>query len=177
MKIRKRQIGPVGTGVRVVIGLGLVYLALFDEGEFLVGLGQLPVGLVQDGEWPAWGLAGYEAVLGLVVFPAIMVAVGLFAERYSAAPLRLTGLAGTAVNTALIVILVSIPLTAGAVLLFYGATMLIAAWWGRAGCEATVVSNLAVGRDDQIGCPTLTPIDVAEARLGQRERAAIADAC
>lgn len=53
-------------------------------------------------------------------------------------------------------------------------TLLIAAWRGQAGCEATVISNLVLGRDDQIGCPTLTPIDAAEAHLWHR--AAIADA-
>jgi hypothetical protein len=51
--------------------------------------------------------------------------------------------------------------------------MLLAAWRGQAGCEATVVSNLALGRDDQIGCPTFAPIDELEAHL--RRRAAMAD--
>ena len=47
----------------------------------------------------------------------------------------------------------------------------MAAWCGQPGCEATVVSNLILGRDDQIGCPAFTPIDALEARRrgpGQR---------
>jgi hypothetical protein len=64
--------------------------------------------------------------------------------------------------------------TGSAATLFDGATLLIAACQGRAGCELTVISNLVLGRDDQIGCPLLTPIDVAEAHL--RRGSTIADA-
>jgi hypothetical protein len=64
-----------------------------------------------------------------------------------------------------IVALVGNDFTGGGATIFYGTTLLIAAWLGRAGCEATVISNLTLGRDDQIGCPTLTPIDAAEAHL------------
>jgi hypothetical protein len=52
--------------------------------------------------------------------------------------------------------------------------MLIAAGRGQAGCEATVISNWRLGREDQIGCPAFTPIDEVEARF--RRGAAIADA-
>ena len=34
------------------------------------------------------------------------------------------------------------------------------------GCEATVISNAILGRDDQIGCPLFPPIDEAEAPRG-----------
>jgi hypothetical protein len=51
-------------------------------------------------------------------------------------------------------------------------TLLVAAWRGQPGCEATVLSNLILRRDDQIGCPTFSPIDAAEAR--RAERSAIA---
>jgi hypothetical protein len=63
-----------------------------------------------------------------------------------------------------IVILVVNPVTGPGALLFYGVTLLIAAWRGQPGCEATVLSNLILRRDDQIGCPTFSPIDAAEAR-------------
>jgi hypothetical protein len=55
--------------------------------------------------------------------------------------------------------------TAGGAILFYGASMLVAAWMGQPGCETTVVSNLVLRRDDQVGCPTLFLIDDAEARV------------
>jgi hypothetical protein len=63
---------------------------------------------------------------------------------------------------------------AGGAAIFYGATILLAAWRGQAGCEITVVPNLLLGRDDQIGCPAFHPIDEVEAHL--RRRPATADA-
>jgi hypothetical protein len=81
---------------------------------------------------------------------------------------RFTGSAGTTANCVLIVALAVNPYTAGGAALFYGATLLVAAWRGQPGCEATVVSNAILARDDQIGCPLFSPIDEAEARLAAR---------
>ena len=78
-----------------------------------------------------------------------------------------------ALNLAVIVALVSNDFTGGGATIFYATTMLIAAWRGQPGCEMTVISNLILRRDDQIGCPTFTPIDEVEARLkGNRVLAA-----
>ena len=148
----RRRIGPMGTAVRVACGLGLLYLAGAD-------------GLSWDVRW-------YEPVIGLAVLPAVMLAVGLMARRHVAGPLRLTGPMWICVNCAVIVALVVNPYTAGGALLFYGATMLVAAWRGQAGCEITVIPNVLLRRDDQIGCPTLSLIDEAEARLRRTESAA-----
>jgi hypothetical protein len=49
-----------------------------------------------------------------------------------------------------------------AALLFYGATMLVAAGRGYGGCEVLAVSNWVLGRDDQIGCLLFEPLDRAE---------------
>jgi hypothetical protein len=68
-----------------------------------------------------------------------------------------------------IVALVANPYTAGGVALFYGATLLIAAWRGQPGCESTVLPNAILRRHDQIGCPIFSPIDDAEARLRRRD--------
>lgn len=146
MTTSRREIGPLGTAARVLVGLGLLYLAGGANGL-------------------TWGVLWYDALVGLVVLPAIAVALGLAARRYAGGPVRLTGAVGIALNVAVIAALVSNPYTGAGAMLFYGATMLIAAWRGQAGCEATVISNLALGRDDQIGCPTLTPIDAVEAHL------------
>jgi hypothetical protein len=148
----KRRIGPVGTAVRVAGGLGLTYLAGAN-------------GLSWDLEW-------YEPVIGLAVLPAIMLAVGLVARRRKSGPLRLTGPTWTCLNCVVIVALVANPYTGGGAALFYGATMLIAAWRGQPGCEITVIPNVLLRRDDQIGCPTLSLIDEAEARLRPPESAA-----
>jgi hypothetical protein len=150
---RTRDIGPIGTTARVLVALALLYVA---GGASL----------------SSWGIELEDAIVGLVALPALMVGLGLAARRYARGPIRFMGPLGIAVNLAVIVTLVSNEHTGGGATIFYGTTLLIAAWLGRAGCEATVISNLALGRDDQIGCPTLTPIDVAEARLRRRPAAA-----
>jgi hypothetical protein len=148
----KRRIGPVGTAVRVAGGLGLIYLAGAN-------------GLSWDVEW-------YDPIIGLAVLPAIMLTVGLVARRHATEPLHLTGPMWTCLNCVVIVALVANPYTGGGAALFYGATMLIAAWRGQPGCEITVIPNVILRRDDQIGCPTLSVIDEAEARLRRAESAA-----
>jgi hypothetical protein len=147
MMTRRRQIGPVGTAARVLSGLGLLYIA---GGASIV----------------SWAIEPQDAIIGLIALPALMIGAGLLARRHAGGPIHFTGPLGVAVNLVVIVALVGNDVTGpeGATI-FYGATLLIAAWLGRAGCEATVISNLALGRDDQIGCPTLTPIDAAEAHL------------
>jgi len=57
-----------------------------------------------------------------------------------------------------------LSVTSDAALLFYGASMLLAALRGYAGCEVLAVSNWLLGRDDQVGCLLFWPIDHAERR-------------
>jgi hypothetical protein len=147
----RRRIGPIGTVVRIAGGLGLLYLAGAD-------------GLSWDLEW-------YDPIIGLAVLPAIMLAMGLAALRRKTGPLRLTGPMWTCLHCVVIVALVANPYTGGGAALFYGATMLIAAGRGQPGCEITVIPNVILRRDDQIGCPTLSLIDEAEARLRRAESA------
>jgi hypothetical protein len=155
MTDRQRSIGPIGSALRVLLGLALLYIASGAN-----GLG-------------GWGPETYDLILGLAVFPAIMLVVGLVASRYATGPIRLTGPLGIALNLVLIVGLIANPVTGGGATIFYGLTMVLAAWLGQRGCEATVISNLILGRDDQIGCPVFEPIDDVEARL--RRRGAPAD--
>jgi hypothetical protein len=149
MQLKKRRIGPIGTTTRLVAAAGLLYLALFD------GM--------------SWGLEWYDAVVGFGVLPAAVIAFGLAVHRYASGPVRFTGSAGTTANCLLLVGLGVNPYTAGGAALFYGATLLVAVWRGQPGCEATVVSNAILGRDDQIGCPLFSPIDEVEARLAARK--------
>ena len=144
-----RGIGPVGTALRVVIGLALIYVA----------------GGASPGSWHAeWE----DAALGLVGFPALTVGIGVVARNYANGPLRYTGPFATVLNCGLIVALVANPYTGGGATLFYAATLLIGAWRGQAGCEGTVISNWILRRDDQVGCPIFSPIDAVEARLRSR---------
>jgi hypothetical protein len=137
-----RRIGPLGTWSRVVVGGVLLFFAFF-HGD-------------------SWGIRWYEAVLGLAVLPLLMLVLGITIGHLSSRPLRMTGTCPTAINCAVIVALVANPYTGGAVDLFYGVTLLAAAWRGQPGCEATVISNWILGRDDQVGCPVFSPIDRAE---------------
>ncbi|MGH9096543.1 MAG: hypothetical protein ACRDWB_03895 [Acidimicrobiales bacterium] len=140
-----RRIGPIGTWSRVVVGAGLL----------VVGF----LGTIRPS-----GVAWYQVAAGLVALPAFMVGLGLVLGHYRSRPLRLTGPFGTATNCAVIIALATNHVTGPAVELFYGATLLAAAWRGQPGCEATVVSNLLLDRDDQVGCPLFSPIDHAERR-------------
>jgi hypothetical protein len=142
-----RRIGPIGTTIRVLVGLALLALAYLNQPAGVVG-----------------GLQVHDLVIGLVALPALSVAVGLGARRYLNGPLRLTGIAGTAVNLGALAVMFSNHYTAGAAALFYGGTLLLAAWRGQAGCEFTLLSNVLLGREDEIGCPLLTPIDALEVR-------------
>src|SRR6266545_798842 len=146
-----RRIGPIGTVTRLLAAAGLLYLAFFDG--------------------TSWGLEWYDAAVGLAVLPAAGLALGLTARRYASGPVRFMGSAGTTANCLLLVALGVNPYTAGGAALFYGATLLLATWRDQPGCEATVLSNVILGRDDQIGCPLFSPIDQAEARLNARRSA------
>jgi hypothetical protein len=141
-----RDIGPVGTAARVLAGLALLYIA-----------GGASVG--------SWGIEPQDALIGQIALPALMVALGLVARHYARGPVRFTGPLGIALNLAVIIALIGNDYTDGGAMIFYGTTLLIAAWRGQAGCEGTVISNWVLGRDDQIGCPTFTPIDEVEARF------------
>ena len=151
MHTKTRRIGPIGTTTRVLAAAGLLYLALFDG--------------------TSWGLQWYDAAVGLAVLPAASLAFGLAARRYASGPVRFTGSAGTTANCLLLVALALNPYTVIGAALFYGATLLVATWRDQPGCEGTVVSNVILGRDDQIGCPLFSPIDEAEARLATRKAA------
>jgi hypothetical protein len=151
MQMKNRRIGPIGTTTRLLVAAGLLYLAFFDGAS--------------------WGLEWYDVAVGLGVLPAAMTAFGLGARRYASGPVRFTGSADTTANCLILIALAVNPYTAGGAALFYGTTLLVAAWRAQPGCEGTVLSNWILGRDDQVGCPVFSPIDEAEARLNARRSA------
>ena len=114
----------------------------------------------------------YEPVLGLLVFPAILLLGQWLRLRYTSTPLRATGLVGYLVNLAIFLALYLTPryfpplaFTSDAVVYFYGASMLLAAVRGYAGCEVLAVSNWLLRRDDQVGCVVFLPVDAVETWL------------
>lgn len=147
---RVRAIGPVGTYARAAAGVAAIALAFIN------------------------GLAWWAVPLGLIVGPfAVTVGHAWLIRRY---PSALRGLdQGGACATALLVApFLIIPYTSDATWLWLGASMLLAAARGYAGCEVLAISNWLLRRDDTIGCLLFTPIDQAEARW-QREGSPGAD--
>ena len=130
-----RRIGPIGTIARVCLGVGLLVAAL------------------------ALGIEATDLVIGLVVMP-IAVIVLLALRGRDAPPLRMFGLQGYAVNfglAGLLLLVFTVPS-----LIFYGASMLLAAALGYAGCEVLAIQNWVTRRDDRMACPVFSPIDAME---------------
>ncbi|MPZ89209.1 MAG: hypothetical protein GEU81_14310 [Nitriliruptorales bacterium] len=147
----RRRIGPLGTAARVVVGLALL-------------------GDVMLGHWTGeFGPASW--VLGLVGFPTVLLAWQWARARRGAPPLRATGLVGHTLNVLVFLALYLtfwyapvLSITSDAALIFYGASMLLAAGRGYAGCEVLAASNWLLRRDDQVGCILFAPVDHLERR-------------
>jgi hypothetical protein len=138
--VTRRRIGPWGTAARLVVGTAMVGTAVI------------------------FGVGARDVLLGLVAFPiAVSVVVAILGRAVG--PIRLTGPEGHCLNCGLIV--AAFIVVPDAALLFYGTSMLLAALRGYAGCELFAISNMLWRRDDQIGCPILSPVDGAEARVGE----------
>jgi hypothetical protein len=146
---RGRGIGPLGTTARVVVG-GLLVAS--------VTWGHL-----------TRGFHLFSWLLGLVGFPALVLVGQWLRARCTPTPLRATGPVAHALNVAVFLVLYLLEPTSDAALLFYGASMWLAAVRGYAGCEVLAVSNWLLGRDDQIGCAVFWPIDQQEHRRGHRQ--------
>ena len=155
-----RQIGAVGTLVRVVLGAVLLIFGVLGGQVIVIG-GQLRshVELV-------------AFILGVVALPALLLGLQWLRIRLAPARLQATGPVATLLNILIFFALVSTPLNAPqlsylgyAAFVFYGFSMLVAALRGYSGCEVLAISNWILHRDDQVGCLVLGPIDGAEQRL------------
>lgn len=150
----RRQIGQVGTCARVVIGL-LLLLFGANGGKKVVFTG---------GHFES-GLNVAALILGVVVFPAVLLVFQWIRLRRDSSRLEATGPVATAVNILAFAILIAISFVPPvsyvgyAAFVFYGASMLLAAARGYGGCEVFAVSNWLLRRDDQVGCLVLSPID------------------
>src|SRR5262245_41412253 len=137
-----RQIGPIGTLARVLLGFLMVGLGALG-GKVVVINGHLQL------EWQVEALP-----LGLVGFPAVLLAIQWIRSRRTASPLDETGPIATAVNILVFALLAitalvpSISFIGFAAIAFYGSSMLLAAARGYAGCEVLAVSNWLLRRDD-----------------------------
>ena len=158
--MRQRQIGAIGTVVRVVLGSLLLLFGVLG-GQVIVIHGQVRI-----------HFEPLAFILGVVAFPALLLGLQWLRIRFAPAALQATGPLATLLNILIFLALVSAPLYAPqlsflgyAALVFYGASMLVAALRGYSGCEVLAISNWILIRDDQVGCMVLGPIDAAERRL------------
>jgi hypothetical protein len=141
---RRRGIGTLGTAARVLVGGSL--------------LGSVIWGHLTRGFHPSSWL------LGLVGFPALLVVGQWLRARRTPTALRATGPVAHVLNVGVFLVLYLWEPTSDAALLFYGASMWLAAAWGSGGCEVLAASNWLLGRDDQVGCALFWPVDQLEHR-------------
>jgi hypothetical protein len=153
-----RQIGVIGTTVRIVLGVVLLSFGALGGRFVLVA-------------WrPQLHLETASLAIGLVVLPLALTAWQWRRIRRDPSPISATGAGATTLNIVVFALLVStarvppISFLGFAALIFYGASMLLAAARGYAGCEVLAASNWLLRRDDQIGCLVLSPIDQMERR-------------
>lgn len=148
-----RAIGTWGTAARLLLG------------GYMVGSvvhGSLTTGTFRPGSW----------LLGLVGFPVLLL--GWQAWRARRNPGRLVALSGPVGHLLTLAIFLALYTTtwyappigfvSDAALLFFGSSMLLAAYRGYAGCEVLSLSNWLLRRDDQVGCVMFDSLDRIERR-------------
>jgi hypothetical protein len=146
-----REIGPLGTAVRLLVGLLLVGLIVYGQ---LATSGHLtPV---------TW-------VLGLLGFPALVLAWHVWRIRRTPAPFSDTSPLSFVLSLVLPLtfyltgwVVPPLWFTSDATLIFVGSSLLLAALRGSSGCEFLALSNWLLRRSDQIACAVFTPIDSLE---------------
>jgi hypothetical protein len=142
---RQRAIGPRGTAARIAVGIVFILVG---------GLGGGGI------DWSAIGL-------GLAAMPALAALAQLARLTVARSSLHATDTLASCVNLVIVAILLVTPWTSHPTCVFLGASMLLAAWRGYAGCETLAISNWLLRRDDQVGCVLFTPLDNLEAhRVG-----------
>ena len=141
---QRRAIGPMGTVARMLVGCLIV-------GDVVYGH---VMGTFRPTPW----------ILGLVGFPGLILAVQAMRARRDPRPLDATGPLAQVLNIVAFVALYLTPATSDAALVFYGASMLLAAARGYAGCEVLAVSNWLLRRHDEVGCLLFAPVDDLERR-------------
>lgn len=152
---RRRCIGAAGTAARIVVGLVLLGSVIYGQASSHI----TPA---------AWAL-------GLAGFPAVLIAWQWARARRTPTRFQATGLLGHVLNLAVFLALYftfwyapALSVTGDAALIYYGTSMLVAAWRGYAGCEVLAVSNWLLRRDDQVGCALFVAVDQLERRARTR---------
>jgi hypothetical protein len=152
-----RQIGPIGTAARALAGLAAIAYPI-----------------------AAFGISPWDITAALIVFPALAVLLYLVASHAYERTLAGRGSSPTAriwtVSVAVLALVLMIgtgltfvsPIDGGSIFLFFGASLLVVAVRGDAGCEVLALPNALTGRRESTGCIAFAPVDTAEARLVAR---------
>jgi hypothetical protein len=149
-----RTIGPLGTTARLVGGTAAILIPIavdgFSVADALVALVALPV---------------------IAVIAAAAVSFGFRRLGTDAARSRHGICSGPGCTLILLMLLSNGAIAAlttvngsATLWVWLGASMLLAAVFGYAGCEVLASWNLVTGRQDQIGCLIYSPIDALERR-------------
>jgi hypothetical protein len=144
--VHARSIGPLGTAARAAVGAVFLFLGI--------------VGLPPFHLLPWW-----QILIGLAAVPAVAVLFQIARTAITNRRLNETGGVATGANCLIFAAFLLFPPTRGITFVFLGASMLLAAVRGYAGCESLAVSNWVLRRDDQIGCMLFSPVDAYELRL------------
>jgi hypothetical protein len=149
----RRAIGPIGTLIRLVLGLGLVGLMVY--GQLLVSRHFSPV---------TWAF-------GLVVLPAVVLVWHWWRVQRNPARFADDGPLSLGLSLALPLALYlaglyvpAIWFSSDATLIFIGWSLVLAAIRGSGGCELLALSNWLLGRADHVACAVVSPIDYLEQR-------------
>lgn len=147
----RREIGPLGTAARLLVGLLLVGLIVYGQ-------------LASSGH-----LAPVTWVLGLLVFPTLVLTWHVWRIRRHPAPFSDTSPLSFVLSLVLPLAFYLtgwyVPIlwfSSDATLIFVGGSLLLAALRGSAGCEFLALSNWLLRRHDQLACAVFTPIDSLE---------------
>jgi hypothetical protein len=153
-----RQIGPIGTVSRIVAGLLLLAFPVVTH-----------------------GIGGWDVAAAIIAFPLIASAlhslISAAYDRYLAGWITRRRTARSTrtwlINVSVLGLIVAIatgmtfvtPVDAGAIWLFFGASLLVVAARGDAGCEVLAFVNAIAGHRDTTGCVAFAPVDSLEAKL------------
>jgi hypothetical protein len=151
MQQNGRELGSFGTAARLIVG-------------------SLLMGSVIHGQLMTH-IAPATWALGLLGFPALMLIWHGWRARRHPAPIVDAGPLISVLGVALFLALYltwwyapALAVTSDAALIFFGSSLLLAAFRGDAGCEILAVSNWLLRRHDQIACAAFFPIDALERR-------------
>jgi succinate dehydrogenase hydrophobic anchor subunit len=148
-----RQIGPIGTGARAIAGSAAIAYTVV-----------------------AHGLAAWDVGAGLIAFPILASLLhAAVASAYDRLIMDRTSSRSTrswVVSVTVLVLILAIgigltfvsPIDGGAIFLFFGASLLIVAARGDAGCEVLAVVNAISGDRDRTGCVAFAAVDSLEGR-------------